>query len=1084
MRSLLLILPLLTLGCLASINTATAQVSSDGTLSTTVTSPDGSNFTIENGDRTGGNLFHSFSQFSVPTGGSAVFQNPVDVQNIISRVTGGAISNIDGLIRTQGSANLFLLNPAGIFFGPNASLNIGGSFFATTANSLLFGDGVEFSATNIATPPVLSVNIPIGLRFRDSPGNISIGDNQGSITNPTPESPTLLEVQPNKTLALVGGDINLNGQRLRAPGGRIELGGLQAAGTVRINNDGSLTFPTGVKLADISINASEIDVTSGGGGSIAINARNINIVGGSDICAGIGADAACGGLTSDFGFVSSQAGDITLNALENITIADSGSEVKNDLNPGAIGNSGNINIQARSLLLNNGGVIRASTFGQGNAGRVNISAQDTISVDGAENGSFIVSNVQSSNAVGNSGGVNIATGSLSVKNGAQINSFTRGQGNAGNVTIQARDTVTFDGIGDNEFLTGSFSNVQAGAIGRGGDINIQAGNVFIKNGAVIASSTFGEGDAGKISITARDAVSLSGQGISRIFNNVGSRGVGNSGGISINTGSLFASDEALILSSVNGRGNSGGIFIEARDIVSLTGVGNLNLGIVNADASGTIFESSVNPGGVGNGGHIVIKTGTLRLDSSQINTSTAGTGNSGNIIIEARDQVALLQGSDMFTEVTCACERQGGGVGGIGNGGDIRITTGSLLLDVGASLRADTEARGNAGNIIINARDSVTFKSDLNFFGGAYSQVEPEAVGQGGDIRINASTLSVSGKHEINTRTQGQGDAGNIFIDANSIAFDGSNVNVSSGASQQGRLPGTFGNGGDININTGSLLVTNGAKIFADSEISNATAGNIKINASRFILNNQATIKSESVTDADGGNITLNLEDYLLMRRNSEISTSAGTNQTGGNGGNIIINAPDGFVIAFPSENSDITANAFEGKGGNIQINAAGIYGIQFRDKRTPNSDITASSEFGSAGTVELNTPDVDPSQGLVELPENLTDPTDQIAQNPCQKGAGSSFTIIGRGGLPSSPNDNFNSDNVRVDLVKPSTTSNNSPNSTINQPTTQPTAKQIIPAQGWIFNNKGEVVLTAYDPNTTSPQRTSKTTTACPAPF
>ncbi|MER3590226.1 MAG: hypothetical protein C4322_22810, partial [Mastigocladus sp. ERB_26_1] len=155
MRSLLLILPLLTLGCLASINTATAQVSSDGTLSTTVTSPDGSNFTIENGDRTGGNLFHSFSQFSVPTGGSAVFQNPVDVQNIISRVTGGAISNIDGLIRTQGSANLFLLNPAGIFFGPNASLNIGGSFFATTANSLLFGDGVEFSATNLATPPVL-----------------------------------------------------------------------------------------------------------------------------------------------------------------------------------------------------------------------------------------------------------------------------------------------------------------------------------------------------------------------------------------------------------------------------------------------------------------------------------------------------------------------------------------------------------------------------------------------------------------------------------------------------------------------------------------------------------------------------------------------------------------------------------------------------------------------------------------------------------------------------------------------------------------------------------------------------------------
>lgn len=229
MRSLLVILPLLTLGCLASINTATAQVSSDGTLSTTVTSPDGSNFTIDNGDRAGGNLFHSFSQFSVPNGGSAVFQNPTDVQNIISRVTGGAISNIDGLIRTQGSANLFLLNPTGIVFGPNASLNIGGSFFATTANSLLFGDGVEFSATNLQTPPVLSVNIPIGLRFRDNPGDIT---NQ-SIAVDNSGNPVGLQVQKGNSLALVGGDVNLlDGGRLTAAGGRIELGGLAQAGTV------------------------------------------------------------------------------------------------------------------------------------------------------------------------------------------------------------------------------------------------------------------------------------------------------------------------------------------------------------------------------------------------------------------------------------------------------------------------------------------------------------------------------------------------------------------------------------------------------------------------------------------------------------------------------------------------------------------------------------------------------------------------------------------------------------------------------------------------------------------------------------
>lgn len=103
MRSLFLALSLLSLGFFASINTVRAQVSSDGTLSTTVSSPDGLNFTIDNGDQAGGNLFHSFSQFSVPNGGSAVFQNPTDVQNIISRVTGGAISNINQP-RTQPTA--------------------------------------------------------------------------------------------------------------------------------------------------------------------------------------------------------------------------------------------------------------------------------------------------------------------------------------------------------------------------------------------------------------------------------------------------------------------------------------------------------------------------------------------------------------------------------------------------------------------------------------------------------------------------------------------------------------------------------------------------------------------------------------------------------------------------------------------------------------------------------------------------------------------------------------------------------------------------------------------------------------------
>ena len=266
---LLLSLSCFTLNQEIFFKAATAQVIPDGTTHTTV-EVNGNNFEINNGDRAGENLFHSFSDFLVPNQGSAFFNNALDIVNIFSRVTGGNISNINGLLGANGTANLFLINPAGIIFGEGARLDIGGSFYGSTADSILFTNG-EFSATDLDNSPVLTINVPMGLNFRDNPGEIvnqSVAQNiAGDLVG--------LEVTSEQTLALVGGDINFETGNVTARGGKIELGGLSAAGTVEIKNNGSLGFSNAPRANIILTNSSNLDVTGtdAQGGNISIDAE-------------------------------------------------------------------------------------------------------------------------------------------------------------------------------------------------------------------------------------------------------------------------------------------------------------------------------------------------------------------------------------------------------------------------------------------------------------------------------------------------------------------------------------------------------------------------------------------------------------------------------------------------------------------------------------------------------------------------------------------------------------------------------------------------------------------------------------------
>jgi filamentous hemagglutinin family protein len=277
---------------------ATAQVTPDGTTSTTVNT-NGNNFEINDGDRAGGNLFHSFRDFSVRNGGEAFFNNANDIVNIFSRVTGGNISNIDGLLRANGGANLFLINPAGIIFGNNARLDIGGSFYGSSASGILFEDG-EFSATDLDNPPLLTINAPIGLNFRDEPGDIinsSAGDG--------------LQVQAGETIALLGGNVNFDGGVIFAPSANIEIGGLTESGTINFSESGSLTFPDGVTRGNVKLQNDSNVAVSGEGGAILINARNFELNTDSIILAGI---------NTNTNSPNAQAGDVIINATENVVI--------------------------------------------------------------------------------------------------------------------------------------------------------------------------------------------------------------------------------------------------------------------------------------------------------------------------------------------------------------------------------------------------------------------------------------------------------------------------------------------------------------------------------------------------------------------------------------------------------------------------------------------------------------------------------------------------------------------------------------------------------------------------------------------
>jgi filamentous hemagglutinin family protein len=726
-----------------------AQIVPDSTIpNPSVVTPHGNTEVINGGTASGGNLFHSFEQFSVLTGNTAYFNNAVDIQNIISRVTGGSVSNIDGQLKANGTANLFVLNPNGIMFGPNATLDIGGSFVATTANSLKFGDGTEFSATPVQSSPLLTVTVPVGLQFGSMPGRIIVqGQGQGiRINTNLIDTSVGLRVQPDQTLALVGGDVVLSGATLKTAGGRIELG------SVADNSFVSLTpIAQGIALGYESVSSF----------------RDIQL---------------------------SDAAAVDASGLR----------------------GGDIQVRGRQVTLTNGSQIEASTLGSQPGGNLIVTASDAVELIGRSANSQSVSSLA--------------------------------------------------------------TTVYPGATGAGGNLTLSTGRLILRDGAQIGTSTFSRGAAGNLAVRASDLVELSG-------------------------------------TSAPGQVGSG-------------------------------LFAAVFPGATGAGGNLILNTRRLIVrDGTVVNAATFGDGRAGTLAVSASESVEL-----------------------IGTSADGRVPS------------------------VLTARTR-----------GA------EAAG---DLRISTGQLIVRDGAQVNVSSTGSGDAGNLEVQARSILLD----------------------------NNGQL-------------IARTASGN-------------------------GGNIRLNVRDLLLQRHDSQIATDArgGT----GNGGNININGQ--FIVAVPNENSDITANAVRGRGGNVTITTSGIYGQEFRPSPTPRSDITASSDFGVNGTVQINTPDVDPSRGLTNLPQQLVD-VSGLVDSSCAVAVSeeSNFVVTRRGGVPPSPNETLRSARVLVDLGSNEISTQHSaiptpegavsinPDLNVTSASFSNPSAPLVEATGWVRGSKGEVILTAQLPTLTS---------------
>jgi filamentous hemagglutinin family protein len=866
--------------------------------------------------------------------------------------------------------------------------------------------------------------------------------------------------------------------------------GLEASDINGIGTAGDITINArSLSLSDVAL----IDTTtrgSGKGGDVRIQTQSLSLIGGAEVLAQTFGSGKAGDIIITSGWVTlsgvapfpalegdlpggfssglfvttekearGEGGDIRLTtgvlSIEKGAVLSARSR--------GVARGGDITINANTVDIKDGGQILTTAYSSGSAGGITINATGNITISGSdptyrdrfdavaakfgqEQAEFTIDptspvsalQAQSLKNIGTgSGDIRITADSLLVSDNAELSTSTAGRGNAGLISVVANGWVALDNAR-------VFSTVERGALANGGGITIQAGLLSLVNGAQLqtlvrgASETSpgGRGNAGNVAIAIRDAIRIDGvsdEGLpSQITSKVQSGAIGNGGRIDIQAGSLALTNGAQLNASTLGQGTAGNIKIDVGGDVTLSGLAPLSVCATNAVCNSQIL-SEVGSGAVGNGGRIDLRARSLLMrDRSTLGVGTFGVGDAGNISVQVDDLVSLSQVSSIRSIVE---------QGGIGRGGKVDIRARSLTLTEGGQIGTvifrkegnQPGGRGQGGDITINASDSVIIsgigEDRLNpgerFSSGVLASTEDGAIGPGGNITINTNNLSITDDGIVTSKTRNSSDAGSIFLNVNDKLTVENNGTVSVNGEGAG-------NPGNIRIAAGSVFLNQGGKI-------------------------QATSAS-----GRNANIVLRVDDSIEMRFNSEISAEAFNN---GDGGNIVIRAGNNIFGILP-ENSDIVANAFDGKGGNVFATAQLVRGFRQAGKvRSPESDFIASSVFGVNGTEKIE------SQDRLEeaLPANIVDPVGLIDRR-CSVARGpntSSFTITGRGGLPPNPGDPLQNDAVMSNWVSLDSEAEKKPTQGAVAPTpTKP--NRIVEAQGWVIDSNGKVVLTAQAPTVT----------------